>query len=94
MRPNDTAGGVARVNSAPLRPKDTPRSPDRPAPAPQPPAHVLGHPRCVEHCVDVEPGTAGIEPGADSVTGGEEGDPTDAAPELHVPIKKKGTRKR
>ena len=42
----------------------------------------------------VEPGTAGIEPGADSVTGDEEGDPTDAAPELHVPIKKKGTRKR
>ena len=42
----------------------------------------------------VEPGTAGIEPGADSVTGDAEGDPTDAAPELHVPIKKKGSRKR
>jgi len=42
----------------------------------------------------VEPGTAGIEPGADGVTSDEDGEPTDTAPELHVPIKKKGSRKR
>ena len=39
----------------------------------------------------VEPGTAGLEPGTESVTGDAEGE---AAAELHVPIKKKGSRKR
>ncbi|MET1058258.1 MAG: Rne/Rng family ribonuclease [Nocardioides sp.] len=37
----------------------------------------------------VEPGTAGIEPGSDA-----DDDQSDAATELHVPIKKKGSRKR
>ena len=40
----------------------------------------------------VEPGTAGVEPGADA--SGQTQDSADGHPELHVPIKKKGSRKR
>ncbi len=40
----------------------------------------------------VEPGTVGVEPGAGGA--GPTDDSDDGHPELHVPIKKKGSRKR